>query len=82
MAICTSCNAGTDVRPYGVNGAMICFKCAMSTPEKVEQAERMFSMQLDACGPVAVVGDEVGPYPMQNMAAAERRAKRNAKRVM
>ena len=59
------CGATKDLRPYGKNGSMICFDCAMSTPERRAETERNFALQLNACGTVAVIdGTEIGPYPL------------------
>ena len=62
--ICTSCSKDKDTRPYGRGGAAICFSCAMSSDEGRKTAERQFANQLEGCGPVAVIGESVGPYPM------------------
>lgn len=59
---CYACGADGDLRPYGPRGQMVCFDCGMKTPEQYEQA---FALQLNACGPAAVVdGSHVGPYPV------------------
>jgi hypothetical protein len=64
---CYYCSETTDLRPYGPRGTMVCFCCAMSTPERKAEAERNFGSQLDACGPDAVIdGSEVGPYPVMH----------------
>ena len=61
---CHYCGKTDDLRPYGPRGAMVCFCCAMSTPERKGETERNFGAQLDACGVVAVIdGTEIGPYP-------------------
>lgn len=62
---CNCCGVSNDTRPYGSRGSMICFDCAMSTPERRAETERNFALQLAACGPVAVIdGSSNGPYPM------------------
>jgi hypothetical protein len=43
---------------------MICYDCAMGTDDRKEEASRQFSLQIDACGDAAVIGSEVGPYPL------------------
>ena len=49
---------------------MVCFDCAMSTPERKAETERNFAVQLDAAGPVAMIdGTEVGPYPAKHAKA-------------
>lgn len=63
---CNYCGTTKDLRPYGPRGSMVCFACAMETPERKAEAMRNFETQLRACGPVAVIdGSEVGPYPLQ-----------------
>lgn len=62
---CHYCETTSDLRPYGPRGAMVCFDCAMSTPERAEETTRNFHAQLLACGRVAVIdGSHVGPYPL------------------
>lgn len=64
---CHYCGTTNDLRPYGPKGAMVCFDCAMSTPERKAEAEYNFAVQLDAAGPVAMIdGTEVGPYPAKH----------------
>lgn len=65
MSRCYDCGADKECRPYGPGGAMVCFACAFSTPERKRETEQAFVTQLDACGPVAVAGDEAGPYPFE-----------------
>lgn len=62
---CATCGENKETRPYGKGGAAICFHCAMGNAEARTETERQFSAQLNACGPVAVLGDEAGPYPMK-----------------
>jgi len=39
----------------------------MSTPERQAETERNFYIQLEACGPYAVIDStETGPYPLQH----------------
>jgi hypothetical protein len=64
-ACCYCSTSAEELRPYGPKGAWVCFKCAMGTPEREAEAGRNFGMQLEAAGPVAVIGEEVGPYPFQ-----------------
>lgn len=64
---CYYCDTPDDLRPYGPKGAMVCFPCAMETPERKAETERNFSSQLDAAGPVALLdGTEAGPYPAKH----------------
>jgi len=69
---CHYCATTTDLRPYGPRGSMVCFSCAMATPEREAETGRNFGSQLDAAGPVACIdGTEVGPYPAKHALAAE-----------
>lgn len=43
---CTSCKKVDECRPYGKNGAQICYACAMATPESKAEAERQMGMRL------------------------------------
>jgi len=64
---CYYCDKTSDLRPYGPRGSMVCFQCAMSTPDRQSETERNFRVQLDACGDVAVIDEtEVGPYPFKH----------------
>ena len=64
---CHYCETADDLRPYGPRGAMVCFGCAMSTPERKAETWRNFGAQLDACGPEAVLdGSSAGPYPLRH----------------
>ena len=68
---CHYCNKTSDLRPYGPRGSMVCFECAMSTPERKAETEKNFGAQLDACGQAAVIdGSEAGPYPAQHKPGA------------
>ena len=42
---CTECCKVVECRPYGKNGAQVCFKCAMATPETKAEAERQMGMR-------------------------------------
>lgn len=64
---CHYCPATEDLRPYGPNGAMVCFDCATATPDREMEAKRQFEMQLNGSGSVAVIdGSNVGPYPAKH----------------
>lgn len=64
---CHYCPTTHDLRPYGPKGAMVCFPCAMSTPDRVAETERNFEVQLEAAGPIVMLdGTEVGPYPAKH----------------
>lgn len=60
---CHYCGPTTkDLRPYGPNGAWVCHPCA-NTPERREETKRNFYAQLEAAGPVGVIGERTGPRP-------------------
>ena len=61
MSKCAYCNKEDELRPYGKNGASICFECAM---QDEDETKRQFQAQLDACGGgVIILGEETGPRP-------------------
>lgn len=65
---CFYCETTTNLRPYGPRGSMVCFSCAMSSPERKAETSRNFGVQLEAAGPIACIdGSEVGPYPAKHM---------------
>jgi len=45
---CTVCHKVDELRPYGFDGAEVCFDCAMATPESKAEAERRMSARIDA----------------------------------
>ena len=49
---CAYCGKVAELRPYGKNGANICFKCAM---EDEEEAKKQFGKILDSVETVVVV---------------------------
>lgn len=61
---CFYCEATRELRPYGPNGSLVCFKCAMATPEREAETGRNFDAQLNAAGPIALIGEETGPRPL------------------
>lgn len=64
---CYYCDKTNDLRPYGPNCAMVCFKCAMKTSERKTEAEKNFVAQLRASGPVVIIdGTNIGPYPAKH----------------
>lgn len=64
---CRYCTKETDLRPYGPRGALVCFACAMESPDRKAETERQFCRQLEAAenapgsGPV-VIGHAAGPF--------------------
>lgn len=60
---CCYCDATDELRPYGPKGALVCFPCAMSSPEREEEARQNFASQLSAAGELVIIGSDVGPYP-------------------
>ena len=62
---CYLCASNEETRPYGPRGESICFPCAMK-PEQVKTTESMYVTQLNGAGPVAIIGEEVGPYPAKH----------------
>jgi hypothetical protein len=63
---CHYCDEGSDLRPYGPNGAFVCFSCTMGTPERKKEAEAQFVNQLLAIKGPALIGLEEGPVPVPN----------------
>jgi len=61
---CLQMKESWDLRPYGPRGALVCFYCAMLPQHKAE-TERNLVAQLDACGPVVVIGGDAGPVPLK-----------------
>lgn len=52
---CEVCGKVEELRPYGKNGAWVCFACGMGDEE---EAKRQFSQRLGD-GPLIVVSDDV-----------------------
>lgn len=69
---CATCGKPEELRPYGANGAWVCFHCAMATPESKAEAVKRMHAALDAAGPVPVIG--VGGPPMSLAEARKRHA--------
>lgn len=64
MNQCYYCRKSGDLRPYGPKAAMICFPCMKASPEREAEARRQFAAQLEAAGPLPVIGTEAGPSPL------------------
>ena len=61
---CYVCGSSDEeLRPYGKNGQDICFDCMISDSEREKEAKKQFSSQLDGCGEISVIGNDVGPIP-------------------
>ncbi len=61
---CTECGDEAELRPYGKNGAMVCFFCAMKDEQ---EAKRQFGMQLEAASDrsdIVVICEQTGPRPL------------------
>lgn len=75
---CFYCSTTSDLRPYGPRAAMVCFDCAMSTPERKAETERQFQMQIDAIkGPIVLDGTATGPYPAEHHPQAKKIIEQN-----
>lgn len=46
-----------ELRPYGKDGAAICFQCAMGNPKRKRTYKKNFLRLLDKAGQIAVIGD-------------------------
>lgn len=66
MKTCCECGEIAELRPYGRKGAMICFECGMKARYTTE---REYLRQMGACGDVAIIGEEAGPYPLDGRKA-------------
>lgn len=69
MYKCYCCDSTEkELRPYGPNAQMVCFDCAMSTPEMEAQTTKAFNMQLDAAikagNGMVSIGTQAGPLPV------------------
>jgi len=65
---CNYCNKLAELRPYGSNGARICFECAMS-PENKLMTEFMFENALDTAmntGDGVAILNEEGVFSMNS----------------
>ena len=60
-----------ELRPYGPGGAMVCYECAHSTPERRAETEGAMGALMDAAsavgGGVATIGTKEGPMPGVNL---------------
>jgi hypothetical protein len=55
-----------ELRPYGPNGAWICFYCMKSSPEREAEAKKQFGAQLEASGKTVLIGERTGPRPLND----------------
>ena len=58
---CKNTFSTEDLRPYGPNGALICFDCGMETPERKALASEMFQKVLDLLHSDIVILTPTGP---------------------
>ncbi len=65
---CSKTSEQVELRPYGPNSSLVCFKCAMSTPEKEAETERNYALQLEAALAKSniIMLSEAGPVPVIN----------------
>lgn len=61
MKCCHCGSSESELRPYGPNGAPVCFDCAMK-PENKRNTEVQFAGRLALAGDVAML-TEAGPAP-------------------
>ena len=59
------CSTTEELRPYGQQGADICFDCMVADPVREAEAKKNFITLLEAATihGVAVIGSEDGPRP-------------------
>jgi hypothetical protein len=62
---CHYCDKNGDLRPYGPDCAMVCFECAMKTPERAHFTGLVYMAQMEMVKGAVVIGTEAGPYPFQ-----------------
>ena len=55
-----------ELRPYGPDGAWVCFPCATETPEREKETVKAFHSQLDGAGDIVLIGEKEGPYPFEH----------------
>lgn len=51
-----------ELRPYGKDGSLICYRCAQKSPKSRALARRAIGKKLDAEGPLILTRD--GPKPL------------------
>jgi hypothetical protein len=62
---CHYCSKSKEVRPYGPKGEWICFECAFASSDRKAQTEAAYTAQLNAAGPMAIIGEGTGPRPLE-----------------
>lgn len=61
---CHYCGADErETRPYGPNGAPICYPCMTADPARERAAADAFRALFDIAGPVVLIGELNGPRP-------------------
>lgn len=68
MKVCYYCKSDKEeTRPYGPNGADVCFGCAFATPEREKQTEEAFQSMMEKAiyegDGIVVIGTDEGPQP-------------------
>ena len=64
IGMCYYCDETDDLRPYGPDGADICFRCMKEDPKREEEAERQFNKIAEAIHGPIVIGFPDGPVSM------------------
>lgn len=63
-----------ELRPYGPNGAAVCFECAMK-PERKEETARNFAARLNACS-VPIIGTDAGVFEGKDLVQHPKRPRK------
>lgn len=66
MTVCYyCCRPARELRPYGPDGAAVCFACMSSTPAREAEAVAVFARRLDSVARVTGVAQltPAGPVP-------------------
>ena len=63
---CSICGSiERELRPYGKNGADICFRCMMDDPKVEAEARKQFGLRLVCHGPMILdAREQAGPRKM------------------
>ena len=65
LSCCATCLQKKELRPYGLNYAMICFACAMK-PDQIQRTADNFAQQLESAddGFGNILLTQIGPMPI------------------